>query len=46
MEPFDLKMGRHLVMIAAIDEAGGIGKDGRIPWDCPEDRAFFKAQTM
>ena len=33
-------------MIAAIDEAGGIGKDGRIPWDCPEDRAFFKAQTM
>ena len=46
MEPFDLKAGRHLVMIAAIDEAGGIGKDGRIPWDCPEDRAFFKAQTM
>ncbi|MBO4351194.1 MAG: dihydrofolate reductase [Proteobacteria bacterium] len=46
MEPFDLKTGRHLVMIAAIDEAGGIGRDGRIPWDCPEDRAFFKAQTM
>ena len=46
MEAFDLKAGRHLVMIAAIDEAGGIGKDGRIPWDCPEDRAFFKTQTM
>ena len=45
MKAFDLKPGRHLVMIAAIDEASGIGKDGRIPWDCPEDRAFFKAQT-
>ncbi len=45
-EPFDFKSGRHLVLIAAIDEAGGIGKDGRIPWDCPEDRAFFKTQTM
>ena len=33
-------------MIAAIDETGGIGKDGRIPWDYSEDRAFFKVQTL
>ena len=37
---------RHLVAIAAIDEAWGIGKDGAIPWDFPEDRHFFKHQTM
>ena len=46
MHTMSLRPGRHLVMIAAMDEAGGIGKDGRIPWNCPEDRAFFKAQTM
>ncbi len=38
-------MARYTI-IAAIDEEGGIGKDGRIPWDCPADRKFFKDTTM
>lgn len=36
----------HIILIAACDEAGGIGKSGMIPWDNPEDRLFFKQQTM
>lgn len=36
----------HIILIAACDCAGGIGKDGGIPWDNPEDRLFFKQQTM
>ena len=36
----------RLCLIAAVDEAGGIGKKGGIPWDCPSDRAFFRAKTL
>lgn len=33
-------------MIAAADEAGGIGLLGGIPWNVPADRAHFRAVTM
>ncbi|MBQ9396679.1 MAG: dihydrofolate reductase [Proteobacteria bacterium] len=35
-----------LEMIAALDEEGGIGLSGRIPWDVPGDMAHFRAMTM
>lgn len=38
-------MARYTI-IAAIDEEGGIGKDGGIPWDYPADRKFFRDTTM
>lgn len=31
-----------VIMIAAVDEAGFIGKDGGRPWDFPEDMAHFR----
>lgn len=34
-----------IVIIAAMDEDSGIGKDGGLPWDCPEDMAFFRRHT-
>jgi len=35
-------------MIVAVDERGGIAKDGQIPWlgQFPEDMKFFKETTM
>ena len=36
----------HIILIAACDCARGIGKGGEIPWDCQEDRLFFRRQTM
>ncbi len=33
-------------LIAAVDECMGIGRDGKIPWDLPSDRAFFKFMTF
>ena len=35
-------------MIVALDERGGIAKDGQIPWlgQFPEDMKFFKETTM
>ena len=33
-------------LIAAVDSDGGIGKDGKIPWKCPEDMRFFKTMTQ
>ena len=35
-------------MIVAVDERGGIAKDGQIPWlgEFPEDMKFFKYITM
>lgn len=32
-------------IIAAIDVDGGFGKDGKIPWDYPEDFRWFQSQT-
>ncbi len=33
-------------LIAAVDEAWGIGCDGQIPWHVAGDMAFFKQHTM
>ena len=33
-------------MIAAVGAGGVIGKDGKIPWDLPEDRRMFRELTM
>lgn len=33
-------------IIAALDEAGGIGKDGAIPWHLPDDLKRFKSLTL
>lgn len=35
-----------VVMIAAVDDAMGLGRRGAIPWNVPSDRAFFRRQTM
>ena len=32
-------------MIIATDRNFGIGKDNKLPWDCPEDLQYFKEQT-
>jgi len=34
-----------LSIIVAVDEDGGFGKDGKIPWNIPEDMAHFKEIT-
>ena len=46
MEKIAFGEGRHVVWIAAVDAAFGLGKNGGIPWDYPEDRAFFRGQTI
>ena len=33
-------------LIAAIDEQGGIGRGGKLPWRLPADQQRFKALTM
>jgi dihydrofolate reductase len=35
-----------LTFIVAVARNGVMGKDGQLPWDLPEDRAFFRDQTM
>ena len=35
-----------LTFIAAVSRNGVIGKGGQLPWDLPEDRAFFRASTL
>lgn len=32
-------------LIVAIDENGGIGRDGGLPWNLPDDMSFFKKMT-
>lgn len=39
------KTEEDLSMIVAVDEAGGISKDGQIPWSYGEDWKHFKAET-
>jgi len=34
-----------LNIIVAVDEMGGFGKNGKIPWDLPEDMEHFKETT-
>ena len=31
--------------VVAVDEGMGMGKEGKIPWYCPEDLKNFKAIT-
>jgi dihydrofolate reductase len=35
-----------LIIIAALSRNRVIGKDGRVPWDLPEDMARFKRLTL
>jgi dihydrofolate reductase len=35
-----------ITLIACTDNKGGIGKDGKMPWNLPEDLARFKRLTM
>lgn len=35
-----------VILIAAMSENRVIGRKGKIPWDIPEDREFFKKSTM
>ena len=35
-----------LALIAAVARNGVIGRAGKVPWDLPEDRAFFRRTTM
>jgi len=35
----------ELNIIVAVDEAGGFGKAGKIPWNIPEDMKHFKETT-
>jgi dihydrofolate reductase len=37
---------RPMAIIVAVDEAGGFGKDGKIPWHNKEDFKHFKDTTM
>lgn len=32
-------------LVVCTNDSNGIGKDGKIPWRCPEDMAFFKNLT-
>ena len=45
---FDTKTDTTLriIQIAAVEAGGGLGFRGRIPWDCPADRQFFRRQTQ
>jgi dihydrofolate reductase len=36
---------KPLSIIVAVDEEGGFGKDGKIPWNIPEDLKHFKEIT-
>ena len=33
-------------LIAAVAKNRVIGRDGKIPWDLPEDRAYFREKTL
>lgn len=39
-------MFSNIKIIMAVDEAGGFGKNGKLPWHFKEDMAFFKTHTM
>jgi dihydrofolate reductase/thymidylate synthase len=36
---------KPFVLVVATDEDGGIGKNGSIPWNCPEDLKHFRTLT-
>src|SRR5450432_3467496 len=37
---------RSLTFIVAVAHNGVMGKDGTLPWNLPEDLAFFRASTL
>lgn len=39
-------MNPSLHIIVAVDEEGGFGKNGKIPWNIPEDMKHFKETTQ
>jgi hypothetical protein len=39
------KMQRPVDLIVAATLAGGIGKDGKLPWELPSDMAHFRQVT-
>ena len=40
-------MARYpLALIAAVAQNGIIGRGGALPWDAPEDRAYFRRTTL
>jgi thymidylate synthase len=39
------RMSKRFSIIVAVDSYGGIGKNGSIPWNCPEDRKHFAKTT-
>lgn len=44
--PRDPTLRSPLTFIVAVSRNGVMGKDGKLPWDLPEDRAFFRRSTM
>jgi dihydrofolate reductase len=36
---------RTFYVIVAVDESGGIGKGGKLPWKLPDEMAYFKTIT-
>ena len=39
-------MANKVILIAAMDENRGLGKNGKMAWYVPEDLAFFKEMTL
>lgn len=35
-----------IILVAAMDGQGGVGRRGEIPWSCPDDLQRFKALTL
>lgn len=44
-QAIDSMIPQQKVIIAAVDAEGGFGKEGKIPWDYPEDFKWFQQQT-
>lgn len=38
--------GLRITAVAAADEEWGIGRNGDLPWRCPEDLKHFKSRTL
>jgi dihydrofolate reductase len=46
LPPVPPRASPPLTFIVAVSHNGVMGKDGKLPWDLPEDRAFFRDTTM